>query len=541
MHVIDWLIVGVYLLAAVGIGVWFTRRASRGTGDFFVAGRSLPWWIAGTSIVATTFSTDTPLQVARLTREGGAGYNWWWWGIVFGYMATVFFFARLWRRTGAETDVAFIEQRYAPGRERELLRGFQAVFGGVLVNCWVLASVTLAASKLIQVMLGLDAAVTVVTVPGMGDISEPLAATLTLAALALAYSLLSGMYGVVYTDLIQFGLAMAGSIWLAVGAFCRVQDEGGFDAIRTPEGDPALVTNLFPDFGDGGTMLVFTFAVWAGVAWWDNAPGRFYAVQRVLSCRDEKQASLAYLWSAVATFALRSWPWIVVGAASLVVFPVLDDDEAAYPLMINELLGPGFKGVMVAAMLAAYMSTVDTQLNWGASYLVNDLYRPYLRRRASDRHYVAVARAAMVLLTVITLLIVPRLTGIKEAYQYLAVITGGIGTVMVLRWYWWRVNAWSEISAILAAVVVANTVNAWLKADDGASTYTKDYYWALRQVVTILTVAVVWVTVTWWTSRAAPAHTFEVFGGGCGWRVRAGGGSRRPSRCKPSADRWPPR
>ncbi len=506
MHPLDWLIVGLYLAFAIAVGVYFTRKASRSTADFFVAGRSLPWWIAGTSIVATTFSTDTPLQVARFTREGGAGYNWIWWGIIFGSVATVFFFAKLWRRTGAETDVAFIEMRYEPGPARDALRMFHAFFGGVLVNCFILASVTLAATKLITILLGLDNHDVLFVLPGFGDVSAPLGVTFTLAFIALAYSLLSGMYGVAYTDLVQFVLAMLGSIWLAVVAYQKIQDAGGFEALPHDQG-PATYTNLFPDFSAGGALLIFTFAVWSGIAWWDNSPGRFYTVQRLLSARSERESMLAYLWAAFCTFVLRSWPWILVGIASVAVFPVLEDDEAAYPLMINTLLGPGVKGVMVAAMLAAYMSTVDTHLNWGASYLVNDVYRAFLRKTESARHYVNVGRAAMILLTFVALGIVPFLPSIKEAYQYLAVITGGIGTIMVVRWYWWRVNAWSEISAIVAALLIANLANKFLvPTQDSPTTYQKDFYWALRQVVTIAGVTTVWVGITLITTKPPSDH-----------------------------------
>ncbi|MEM6392139.1 MAG: sodium:solute symporter family protein [Planctomycetota bacterium] len=496
MHAIDWAIVAAYLAVAVGIGLYFTRKASAGTADFFVAGRSLPWWIAGTSIVATTFSTDTPLFVTRLTREQGVWGNWYWWALILGSTATVFFFARLWRRTGAQTDVEFVALRYDPGPAREGLRIFKALFEGVVKNVIVLASVSIAAKTLFATLLGLDST-PVFTVHLINlAVTQTDAVLIVLAAVALGYSLLSGLYGVAYTDLIQFALAMLGAIWLMVLAMDRPE----FTQLTEQQ------TAFLPDFtgDDAPTMLLsIVFFAWLGLHWWDLAPGRGYVVQRLLATRNERHATLAFLWFAFCLYVVRPWPWIVVALVSLALFPPGGpiSDEAAYPAMIDALMGPGLKGLMAAAMLAAYMSTFDTHLNWGASYLVNDIYKPYFAKQATERHLVRVSRYVMLGLAVLTLLTVPLLGGIKEAYQYLAVVLGGIGTVMILRWYWWRVTAWSEISAMAAVLVIANTVSLVMVAAPDATPLEKDAWWAARLATTIFGTTAVWITVTLLTSR----------------------------------------
>lgn len=511
MLLIDWIIVGAYVMIAAVIGVIFSKKASKSTTDFFVAGRSLPWWIAGTSLVATTFSTDTPLFVAGLTRNEGIHGNWFWWSAAIGQIATIFFFAKYWRRTEALTELEFIAQRYDAGPERTGLRVFKVFFDGVVFNCVVMASVTLAAAKVIEVVMGLtDAAPLAISLWGDATAEFSIAPTdlvlIVLALVALGYSMAAGLYGVAYTDLIQFGLAMVGTIWLAVVSYNSIDGTLAENLANVP-GNQEQLLNIFPNM-TRMDILTFTMLIYVSMNWWAIAPGTGYFVQRLLATKSEKDSVLAFLWFNFCHYVLRPWPWIIVGLISMIYFPDLQgaDAEKAFPLMIDKFLGPGIKGVMVAAMLAAYMSTIDTHLNWGASYLVNDLYQPYLKRNAKPRHYVNASRAAMIILMIAAVVVTTKLTGILAAYKYLGVIVGGTGSVLILRWYWWRVNAWSEITAIVAAVVIGNACEFLLSDPvDAAGIKTADWF-GIRLMITTLSTLVIWVAVTFATSKAPSSH-----------------------------------
>ncbi len=515
MLLIDWLVVAAYVLIAVVLGVVFSKKASHSTADFFVAGRSLPWWIAGTSLVATTFSTDTPLFVAGLSRNEGIHGNWFWWSAAIGQTATIFFFAKYWRRSEALTEIEFVAQRYDPGPERSALRIFKVLFDGVLFNCVVMASVTLAATKVIQVVLGLSAE-PVFELGGTGDaawlsISQAGVVLIVLAVVALGYAAASGLYGVAYTDLVQFGLAMLGTIWLAVVSY-RSMGEGTL--AENLEGVPGFHDQLLGMFPDLMSMdiLTFTLLVYVMMNWWAIAPGTGYFVQRLLATKSEKDSVLAFLWFNFCHYVLRPWPWIIVGLVSMIYFPDLQgsDAESAFPMMIDKFLGPGIKGVMVAAMLAAFMSTIDTHLNWGASYLVHDLYRPFIKTDGDERHYVRASRACMLLLMIAAVIVTTMLTGILDAYKYLGVIVGGIGSVLILRWYWWRVNAWSEISAIVTALVVGNACEFLLANPVGPNGKETDWF-AVRLLVTVAVTLAVWVGVTFATSKSPSPQTVRFF------------------------------
>jgi solute:Na+ symporter, SSS family len=537
---IDWAIVGAYVVIALVLGFIFVKKASHTTTDFFVAGRSLPWWIAGTSLVATTFSTDTPLFVAGLARNEGIHGNWFWWSAAIGQTATIFFFAKLWRRTKVLTDVELIQCRYDPSPQRDLLRVFKVYFDGVFVNCVVMASVTIAATKVVQAVMGLDSdpIFSFIISPDAAPlftITETGAVLLVLGFCAMVYSMASGLYGVVYTDLVQFGLAMVGTIWLAVVSFNKVTENGGFaeqikaSAAYNPDKN---ILGFFPDFGSMD-LVAFTFVTYVFVVSWQTAPGTGYLVQRMLATRSEKDSLLAFLWYNFCHYVLRPWPWIVVGLASMVLLPELAepgaDAESAFPLMIDLMLGPGIKGVIVAAMLAAYMSTLDTHLNWGASYLVNDLYQPFIRPKAKPREQILVSRVTMFLLTIMALEVSTRLTGIIEAYKLLGVFVGGVGTVLILRWYWWRVSAWSEVAAIVGALILGSVCEIWLanpldefkKPLLDAAGRPIDYF-AYRVVITTFGTAVFWVLVTVLSTRVPSASAIkfcrEVRPSGPGWR-----------------------
>ncbi len=539
MTTLDWCIVGGYVLIALVLGIIFIRKASHNTADFFVAGRSLPWWIAGTSLVATTFSTDTPVFVAGLARNEGIHGNWVWWSAAIGQTATIFFFAKLWRRTRVLTEVEFIRCRYDASLQRSVLRVFKVLFDGVMVNCIVMANVTVAATKIIQAVMGLgeDPVFEWVTSPGaepLFTLTESGAVLVVLGLCALFYSMASGLYGVVYTDLVQFVLAMVGTIWLAVVSFGRVTQDGSFgDQIAaSPVFNPdANMLSFIPSLSPLD-LVAFTFLTYVFIASWQQAPGSGYLVQRMLATKSEKDSLLAFLWYNFCHYVLRPWPWIVVGLASMVIFPELTGDrtEDAFPQMINEMLGPGIKGIMVAAMLAAFMSTLDTHLNWGASYLINDLYQPFIRKTARPRELVWVSRLSMVFLIIAALASTTQIDNILDMYKYLAVITSGVGTVLILRWYWWRVTAWSEVSSIIGAVLIGNLCAFFLAnpTDAGgdpvlnASGQAVDYF-AYRLIVTTFGTTLIWIAVTLLSSQKpsqqAKAFCREINPPGPGWRL----------------------
>ena len=492
MTLIDWGIVAVYVAAALGIGLFFAKRAAAGTAEFFVAGRSLPWYVAGTSMVATTFSSDTPLFVAGVVREQGVYANWIWWSAGVGTLVSVFFFANLWRRTRAVTEIEFISRRYDPGAPADALRVFRALFDGVFINCIIMASVTLAMSKIIVVILDLSPE------PLFGSVTPAGLILVALGLAAMLYTSLSGIYGVVYTDLIQFALAMIGAIALAVIVYIDLSRSGGgaMAALREAPGFTPDTLNLLPEFG--WDLETATFFILISVGWWYVAPGAGYFLQRVLATRVERDAMLSLYWFGFCHYVLRSWPWIIVGLASLVYFPALVDGEQAYPAMIHRFLPVGLKGIMVASLLAAFMSTLDTHMNWGSSYLVNDVYQPFLAPDRSPQHYVRAARAGMLLLIVLALAISTRLTDILTAYQYLGVLLTGTAFVMIARWYWWRINVWSEISSFLTAAAVGNASLFLLPDRPG------EEWFAVRMLITLGLTMLVCITVTLLTSGKGP-------------------------------------
>jgi len=451
---LDWLVMAAYGALTLGIGLRFAGRAGKGTHEFFLSGRSLPWWLLGTSMVATTFSTDTPNLVTDLVRTGGVSSNWVWWAFLITGMCTVFFYARLWRRSGVFTDMGFYELRYS-GRPAAFLRGFRALYLGVFFNVMIMATVTLAAIKIGGVLLGLDKYATVLVAGGI----------------TVLYSAGAGLWGVVVTDLILFVVAMIGSISAAVYALNQPEVGGLAGLVSNPAVTDKL--SLLPDFTDW-RVAVPIFVIPLAVQWWSTwypgaePGGGGYVAQRMLAARNEKDSMRAVLWFNVAHYALRPWPWILVALASLAVYPTLGDlatafphvdpsilkDDLAYPAMLV-FLPSGLLGLVVASLAAAYMSTISTHLNWGASYIVEDFYRRFLVSGRDERHYVAVARAATVGLIVLAMTVSLWLHNALQAFQILLQIGAGTGLIFLLRWFWWRVNAWSEISGMVVSFAVA--------------------------------------------------------------------------------------
>src|SRR5229473_3038605 len=378
LTVLDWCIVAAYFGFNLAVGFYYKSRAGKSTGEFFLGGRNVPWWLAGTSMVATTFAADTPLAVTGMVARNGIAGNWLWWNFVASGMLTVFFYARLWRRSGVMTDVEFAEIRYA-GKPAAFLRGFRALYLGIPINCIILGWVNLAMVKILQLIFGIGKFEALVIVLGM-------------IALTSAISTLSGLWGVLVTDMFQFVIKMSMVIILAVFAVNAV---GGIEEMKTKlvaagRGD---ALNIVPTVGSAW-MPMIAFFVYIGVNWWATwypgaePGGGGYIAQRMFSAKDEKHAVLATLWFNIAHYAVRPWPWILVALASLILFPGLADPETGYIRVMIDYLPSSLRGLMVAAFAAAYMSTIATQLNWGASYLVNDCYRRFLRRDATERHYV---------------------------------------------------------------------------------------------------------------------------------------------------------
>ena len=423
----------------LGFGLAHAGRAGRSSEEFFVAGRTLPWWLAGTSIVATTFAADTPLAIAGLVATEGIAGNWFWWADVLPAMLAAFLVAHLWQRSGVLTDAELVELRYA-GRPAAALRVFRALYFGIIRNAIVIGWVNLAMWKVLQLSLGLDP-------------SQSLWLLGALFVLAVAYTLASGLWGVVMSDVFQFALALIGSVVLA---FAAVGAAGGMEALlaklHAELGPRAAETvALIPTKGDA----FWAFVVYVGVKSWSagNTEGSGYFAQRLLATRSARDARLAALWYGVAHFALRPWPWIVVGLVAVVRYPGLEDPEAGYVRVMLADLPSGVRGAMLAAMFAAFLSTIDTHLNWGASYLTHDLYRRFLRPDASERSLVRVARVSVVLLAAIgaaASLLMPSIAG---AWKFLAQISAGLGVVLLARWLWWRVNAWSEITVMAGSLV----------------------------------------------------------------------------------------
>jgi SSS family solute:Na+ symporter len=531
MHLtsLDWLIVVASILISFVPALLLARRAGRSTAEFFTSGQAAPWWLLGVSMVATTFSTDTPNLVTNLVREQGVASNWVWWAFLLTGMATVFFYARLWRRSGVLTDLEFYELRYS-GRAAGLVRGFRAVYLGLFFNCVIMATVNLAAAKIAAVLLG-----------------WPMWQTLVICAvLNVAFAATSGLWGVMVTDMIQFGIAMTGSIMAAVYALRR-PEVGGLAGLL--EKVPAETLHLVPDFGDWSltlTLLVIPLTVQWWSVWYPGAEpgGGSYIAQRMLAAKSEKDAMAGTLLFNVAHYALRPWPWIIVALASMLVFPTLDDiartfpyvqpsligHDLAYPAMLT-FLPSGLLGLMIAGLLSAYVSTISTHLNWGTSYLVHDLYRRFVRHDASERHYVMVGRVVTALLMLVAAGLTFVLDSARQSFELMMSVGAGTGLIYLLRWYWWRINAWSEIAAMAASFVVA--VGFFVANKQGAAVPAH-----VALLITVASTTVVWVAATLLTRPTDRERLVSFYRlvrpAGPGWRA-----IRQETGLAPSADSIP--
>src|SRR5262245_45709556 len=446
LSLLDWSVTAAYFAFNLSIGIYYARRAKGSTTEFFLSGRDVPWWLAGTSMVATTFAADTPLAVTGFVAKNGIAGNWLWWSLVMSGMMTVFLYARLWRRAGVMTDIEFAELRYS-GKPAAFLRGFRALYLGIPINCIILGWVNLAMIKIITVTLGVGENTAFVILIGM-------------LLFTAFYTTISGLWGVLVTDLFQFALKMSMVIVLAVLA---VRAVGGIDALQSKimeldleSGQQGSRLAFFPGM-DSEWMPVITLFTYLAVNWWAawypgaEPGGGGYIAQRIFSAKDERHGLLATLWFNIAHYALRPWPWILVGLFAVVQYPGLAEPERGYVMAMRDLLPSPLRGLMLAAFAAAYMSTISTHLNWGASYLVNDVWLRFVRKGASDREQVLVSRIVSALLMLLTIPVVLQLKSVEQGWRILFAFGAGTGAVLILRWYWWRVSAWSELFAMGAS------------------------------------------------------------------------------------------
>ena len=510
---LDWVIISTSIVISFLPALFFWKRAGSSTTEFFTSGRAAPWWLVGVSMVATTFSTDTPNLVTNLVRERGVSSNWVWWSFLLTGMMTVFFYARLWRRSGVLTDLEFYEIRYS-GKAARALRGFRAVYLGLFFNCVIMATVNLAAAKIANIVLG-----------------WPMERTLLVCGvMTIVFASVSGLWGVLVTDSLQFLITMSGTFFVAFYAL-QQPEVGGLAGLFAKV--PPSSLNLLPDFGDWSVALA-AFIIPITVQWWSvwypgaEPGGGSYIAQRMLASRSERDAVTGTLLFNIMHYALRPWPWIIVALASMLIYPNLSDIGAAFPYVDPSLIGhdmaypammkflpAGALGFVVAGVLAAYRSTIETHLNWGTSYLVHDLYRQFLKPGKTEKHYVLVGRLTTAGLMIIAALMTYALGTAKEAFDLILSIGAGTGLIYLLRWFWWRVSAWSEISAMIGSFVVA--IGVFIAKKNGVQ--VADH---VSLIATVAATTAIWVTVTFLgpqTDRATLVSFFKlVKPAGPGWK-----------------------
>ena len=511
IETIDWLIIAIYFLVALAIGIWASKKAGSDTQSFFLAGRSMPWWLLGISMVATTFSTDTPNLVTDLVRQKGVSGNWAWWAFLLTGMLTVFIYAKLWRRSNVLTDIEFYELRYS-GKAAAFLRGFRALYLGLVFNVLVMGTVSLAAIKFGEILLGWE-----------GWFTLLIACTVT-----IVYSVLGGLRAVIITDFIQFVLAMAGSVF-AMFYILNLPEIGGIKNLILHEN---VIGNLsfFPDFSDPNSWVPVMFVPFA-VQWWASyypgaePGGGGYIAQRMFSARDENHAIGATLLFNVCHYALRPWPWIIIALSSLIIFPDLKDIQSAFPNLPEDKLGhdvaypamltllpPGLLGLVAASLIAAFMSTMSTQLNLGASYLVNDFYKRFINKSANEQQLVSAGRLFTIVSVCLGAGLGLTLTNASQAFELLLMIGAGTGLIYILRWFWWRINAYTEIIAMITSLIIAYYFN-----------FLNDSYavWIEIVIGAVLT-TITWIIATFITPPEDEKTLMRFVGivnpGGPGWK-----------------------
>jgi len=507
---VDWVFLIWYFILSIGIGLYYSGKAGKSISEYFVSGRSLPWWLLGTSMVATTFSSDTPLAVTGIVIKDGISGNWFWWTFLFGGSLTVFFFAHLWRRAAVLTEVEFIDIRYS-GRSAKFLRGFKALYLGIPASCITFGWVTLAMVKIIQ---------TVFKTSGLEALGICILIT-------IFYTTLSGLWGVVATDMLLFAIAMLGSIILSVVSVEKVGGIKAFlaaiQAISRQTGKDYL--SVFPSFGQALPLAFFValFVQWWAVYYPGAEPGGGgWVAQRMLAARNPKHAVSGTLWFNIAHYVIRPWPWILTALCAMIVFPeLLGSDaaslEGAYPRMLG-ILPKGILGLMIASLFAAYMSTIESVLNLAGSYLLNDFYKPFINKNGSEKHYVLTGRLLVVLVAILGTGFSFILGSVRMGWALIMELSGGIGLVLLLRWYWWRINAWSEISALTASGLMA----IYLKIAPGSflviglskifkSLGFKVDPWAVNIILIVGFTTIVWIVVTLLTPPDSQAKLLSFY------------------------------
>lgn len=486
----DWLVIVAYFAFNMIIALVLRKRATKSVDDFFVSGRNVSWWLAGTSMVATTFAADTPLVVTGLVAKNGIAGNWIWWSMAFSGMLTVFFYAKLWRRAGVLTDLEFAEIRYS-GKPATFLRSFRAIYLGLPINLIIMGWVNLAIVKIMMSVLHISK-------------TEALVFAILIMFITASISTLSGLWGVLWTDMFQFVLKMGMVILLAVYA---VQASGGMDGLISglreldAQRDPSSsILSFVPDV-NSAWMPMITFFVYIAVNWWASwypgaePGGGGYIAQRIFSAKNEKHGVLATLWFNVAHYALRPWPWVIVALVATLRYAhdpaFIADPESGYIRVLMSDLPAVFRGLMLAAFAAAYMSTIGTQLNWGASYLVNDVYKRFAKTQKSQKHYVAASQVVTMILMILSVIVTYYMDSIAGAWKFLMAVGAGTGLVYILRWFWWRINAWSEISAMISAFVVSLTLQFGFGLSESDP---QQFAWLL--LITVMVTTVVWLVVT---------------------------------------------
>lgn len=506
MQFVDVLIVFIYFLFTITIALYYAKRAGKDTTEFFLSGRNLPWYLAGVSMVATTFAADTPLAVTELVAKNGVAGNWLWWNFLFGGLLTVFFFAKLWRRAGIMTEAEFAEIRYS-GKPAKFLRGFRALYLGIFMNVIIMGWVNKAMISILIAFFGIEQSVVIYYVFGC-------------MFLVAIYSAISGLWGVVVTDAFQFVIAMTGCIILAVIVVNSPQI-GGVQGLK--DNLPEEVFHFFPTISStniSGTLslTLFSFLAYVGIQWWASwypggePGGGGYVAQRMMSAKDEKHSLFATLFFQIAHYGLRPWPWIIVGIASLVLYPNLSQDQKGlgFVYAMRDFLPSGLKGLLIAAFFAAYMSTIATQLNWGTSYIINDFYKRFVSKNKSEREYVFASRLTTLFLMIVSVIVTLFISQISGAWAFLVECGAGLGLVLILRWYWWRINAWSEISAMITPFIALPFVR-----------YAGiEFPFSLYYLVGLTTI--VWITVTYLTKPTEKSVLISfykrVFPGGKLWK-----------------------
>ena len=517
---LDWLIVAISLLICFVPALFFGRRAGRSTSEFFASGRAVPWWLAGLSMVATTFSSDTPNLVTDIVRRNGVAGNWVWWAFVLTGVATVFFYARLWRRSGVLTDLEFYEIRYS-GRAASVVRGFRAVYLGLFFNCIIMATVNLAACKIAGILFGLERWQTLLLVGGLN----------------VVFATYSGLWGVLVIDMTQFFIKMSAVIAAAYFAVMSPQIgglSGLMEKLAMRRGPGGLdYTSMLPDFSSNWDLALAVFIMPIAVQWWAvwypgaEPGGGSYIAQRMLASKSEKDALKGVLFFNIAHYVLRPWPWILVALCSIIVYPNLSDIQAAFPRLDPSLLGHdiaypamlkflpvGFAGLMVGGLIAANSSTILTHLNWGASYLVHAFYRRFVRADATERHYVLVGRLVTIGLFVGSSATVYLMESAKDAFDVILQIGAGTGLLYLVRWFWWRVNAWCEVVAMLSSLGVSVVLLILARQGHGLSSH-------VALVTTVIATTVCWVATAYLAPQTDPevlrAFYLKVRPAGPGW------------------------